>query len=125
MRKWLPAADAIVRMVIENLPSPKEAQRYRVANLYTGPQDDECANAIRECDPNGPVNIFISKMIDTVGDGKRYFAFGRVFSGTVKPQLEVRIMGPNFVFGGSGTDLTIKKNSWPSSCSRCQNRNHF
>jgi elongation factor 2 len=48
-------------------------------------------------------------MIDTVGDGKRYFAFGRVFSGTVKPQLEVRIMGPNFVFGGSGTDLTIKK----------------
>jgi elongation factor 2 len=109
MRKWLPAADALTRMVIENLPSPKVAQVYRVQNLYTGPQDDENAKAIRECDASGPVNIFISKMIDPVGDGKRYFAFGRVFSGTVKPQLEVRIMGPNFVFGESKTDETIKK----------------
>jgi len=108
MRKWLPAADALTRMVIENLPSPKVAQQYRVQNLYTGPQDDECATAIRNCDPNGPVNIFISKMIDPVGDGKRYFAFGRVFSGTIRPQLEVRIMGPNFVFGEK-SDLTIKK----------------
>jgi elongation factor 2 len=108
MRKWLPAADALVRMVIENLPSPKTAQQYRVANLYTGPQDDENATAIRECNPTGPLNIFISKMIDPVGDGKRYFAFGRVFSGTVKPQLEVRILGPNFVFGEK-SDCTIKK----------------
>jgi len=108
MRKWLPAADALTRMVIENLPSPKVAQHYRVQNLYTGPQDDENANAIRNCDASGPLNVFISKMIDPVGDGKRYFAFGRVFSGTVKPQLEVRIMGPNFVFGEK-SDLNIKK----------------
>jgi len=108
MRKWLPAADALTRMVIENLPSPKVAQQYRVHNLYTGPQEDENAKAIRECDASGPLNIFISKMIDPVGDGKRYFAFGRVFSGTVKPQLEVRIMGPNFVFGEK-SDLNIKK----------------
>jgi len=108
MTKWLPAADALIKMIIEHLPSPKTAQKYRVGNLYTGPMDDENAEAIRNCDPNGPLNMFISKMIDPVGDGKRYFAFGRVFSGTVKPQLEVRIMGPNFVLGEK-TDLNIKK----------------
>jgi len=108
MKKWLPVADTLTRLVVENLPSPKVAQQYRVENLYTGPLDDECATAIRNCDPNGPLNIFISKMIDPVGDGKRFYAFGRVFSGTVKPQQEVRILGPNYVFGEK-SELTVKK----------------
>lgn len=108
LRRWLPAADALTRMIIEHLPSPKVAQRYRVETLYTGPMDDENAKAIRECDPAGPLNIFISKMIDPAGDGKHFCAFGRVFSGTVKSQQEVTIMGPDYVFGEK-TDLFHKK----------------
>lgn len=108
MGRWLPVADTLTRMIIEKLPSPKVAQKYRVENLYTGPKDDECARAIRECDPNGPLTIFISKMIDPKGDGKRFYAFGRIFSGTVKSQQEVRILAPNFVFG-ENHDLTVMK----------------
>jgi len=37
--------------------------------------------------------MYVSKMIDPKGDGKRYFAFERVFSGTIKPQQEVYVMG--------------------------------
>lgn len=39
--------------------------------------------------------IFISKMVPS-NDGGRFFAFGRVFSGTVCSGQKVRIMGPNF-----------------------------
>lgn len=64
------------------LPSPRKAQAYRCAALYEGPLDDACANSIKKCDPNGPLMIFISKMVPTSDKG-RFYAFGRVFSGTV------------------------------------------
>jgi elongation factor 2 len=37
---------------------------------------------MRDCDPKGPLMIFISKMVPT-NDFSRFFAFGRIFSGTV------------------------------------------
>jgi elongation factor 2 len=58
------------------------------------------------CDPNGPLMIYISKMVKTAEKG-RFYAFGRVFSGTVKAGQKVRIMGPNYVPGGK-KDLFLK-----------------
>lgn len=43
MRKWLPAGDAMLQMIVIHLPSPVTAQRYRMENLYEGPHDDEAA----------------------------------------------------------------------------------
>ena len=106
LQKWLNAADALLEMIVMSLPSPRKAQEYRVGYLYEGPMDDECANAIRTCDQNGPLMVFISKMIPT-NDKGRFYAFGRVFSGIVRSGEKVRIMGPNYV-PGSKTDLNIK-----------------
>ncbi|CAM6000739.1 unnamed protein product [Sphagnum balticum] len=47
-----------------------------------GPQEDEVATAMRACDPKGPLMIYISKMVPSTDKG-RFYAFGRVFSGTV------------------------------------------
>jgi len=69
-----------------------------VENLYEGPMDDECATAIRNCDPNGPLMMYVSKMVPTSDKG-RFYAFGRVFSGVVSSGQKVRIMGPNFIHG--------------------------
>jgi elongation factor 2 len=73
-------------------------------HLYEGPTDDQTALAIRDCNKDGPVAMFISKMIP---DDGRFYAFGRVFSGTVKAGQKVRIQGPNFV-QGSKVDLHVK-----------------
>eukprot|EP00299_Pterocystis_sp_00344_P012808 c6201_g1_i1.p1 GENE.c6201_g1_i1~~c6201_g1_i1.p1 ORF type:complete len:838 (-),score=213.28 c6201_g1_i1:101-2614(-) len=106
MSRFLPAADALLEMIVLHLPSPKKAQTYRVETLYEGPQDDECATAIRNCDPNGPLMIYISKMVPSTDKG-RFYAFGRVFSGTVSTGQKVRIMGPNYV-PGKKDDLFLK-----------------
>jgi len=82
MQKWINAADTLLEMIVTHLPSPAKAQKYRVENLYSGPQDDAAAEAIRNCDPNGPLTMYISKMVPTSDKG-RFCAFGRVFSGTV------------------------------------------
>ena len=43
MRKWLPAGDALLQMIVIHLPSPVTAQKYRMELLYEGPLDDPCA----------------------------------------------------------------------------------
>lgn len=106
MRKFLPAGDALLEMIVINLPSPATAQRYRVQTLYEGPQDDESAIGIRDCDPKGPLVLYISKMVPTSDKG-RFYAFGRVFSGTIRSGPKIRIQGPNYVPGQKG-DLFIK-----------------
>ena len=53
---------------------------------------------MKKCDPNGDLMMYISKMVPT-NDKGRFYAFGRVFSGTVSTGQKVRIMGPNFIPG--------------------------
>jgi elongation factor 2 len=106
MKKFLPAAEALLEMIALRLPSPATAQGYRVGNLYEGPLDDEAATAIRTCDANGPLMLYVSKMVPSSDKG-RFYGFGRVFAGTVRTGQKVRIMGPNYV-PGKKDDLFIK-----------------
>ena len=106
MRKFLPLGDSLLEMIVINLPSPTTAQRYRVETLYEGPMDDESAVGIRDCDSKGPLVLYVSKMVPTSDKG-RFYAFGRVFSGTARSGLRVRIQGPNYV-PGRKDDLFIK-----------------
>jgi len=106
MRRWLPAGEALLQMITIHLPSPVTAQRYRCELLYEGPGDDEAAMGIKNCDPKAPLMMYISKMVPTSDKG-RFYAFGRVFSGTVGTGTKVRIMGPNFT-PGKKEDLNIK-----------------
>jgi elongation factor 2 len=106
MRKFLPAGDSLLEMIVIYLPSPKTAQRYRVETLYEGPMDDESAIGIRDCDPKGPLVCYISKMVPTSDKG-RFYAFGRIFSGTIRSGPKIRIQGPNYQ-PGKKDDLFVK-----------------
>merc|ERR1719408_392024 len=106
MQIWINAADTLLAMIVTKLPSPRVAQKYRVESLYEGPMDDPAANAIRSCDKDGPLMLYISKMIPTP-DNARFIAFGRVFAGTIRTGMKARIMGPNYI-PGQKEDLFVK-----------------
>merc|ERR1711988_2010946 len=57
MRKWLPAAEALMEMIVLHLPSPAKAQKYRTETLYEGPLDDTCAKGMMECKTDGPLMV--------------------------------------------------------------------
>jgi len=107
MRTWIPAGNALLDMIVEHLPSPDIAQAYRAELLYTGPMDSEEALAVANCDQQGPMSMYVSKMVPTSEKG-RFYAFGRVFSGTIKTGQEIRILGPDFKMGKK-KDLYVKK----------------
>lgn len=117
LSKWMNVAQCVVDMSIKHLPSPKKAQAYRYSYLYEGDLDDPCAQAIKNCDPEGPLMVYVSKMLPS-GDSGRFLAFGRVFSGTARVGQKVVVMGPNFVAGSKvdiyegniqGCDLIVGK----------------
>eukprot|EP00928_Gymnodinium_smaydae_P098743 TRINITY_DN9247_c0_g1_i5.p1 TRINITY_DN9247_c0_g1~~TRINITY_DN9247_c0_g1_i5.p1 ORF type:complete len:1365 (+),score=495.31 TRINITY_DN9247_c0_g1_i5:118-4095(+) len=68
--------------------------------------DDTAAQAIKACDKDGPLMMYVSKMVPTADKG-RFHAFGRVFSGTIATGQKVRIQGPHYK-PGSKEDLNIK-----------------
>jgi elongation factor 2 len=103
MMKFLPAADTLLTMMVEHLPSPKKAQAYRAEMLYAGPLEGPTFLGIKNCDQTAPLILYISKMVPTADKG-RFFAFGRVFSGKVRSGQKTRIMGNNYVYGKK-TDL--------------------
>lgn len=95
MMKWLPLSECLFGTIVKHLPSPKVAQAYRADILYDGDLTDEHAEAIRKCDPNGELIMYISKMIAT-DDNARFIAFGRVFSGTVKQGMDIKVVPPEY-----------------------------
>jgi len=106
MKSWLPAGDCLLCMMAIHLPSPVTAQKYRSEMLYEGPHDDDAYNGMKNCDSNAPLMMYVSKMVPTSDKG-RFYAFGRVFSGTVATGQKCRLMGPNYV-PGKKEDLCVK-----------------
>jgi elongation factor 2 len=106
LQSWIPAHIALLEMMVYHLPSPKMAQTYRFETLYEGPLSDVYSHSIRNCDANGPLIMYVSKMIPTSDKG-RFYAFGRVFAGKICTGHKVRIMGANFV-PGEKKDLYLK-----------------
>merc|ERR1719198_562612 len=106
MQIWINAADTLLSMIVMKLPSPRQAQKYRVENLYEGPMDDAAATAIRNCKADDGLMMYVSKMVPTSDKG-RFYAFGRVFSGTIATGQRVKIQGPHYK-PGSKKDLHTK-----------------
>jgi len=97
MKSFLPIRECLEGIAVLHLPSPKTAQKYRVEHLYQGPLDDELAVGIRNCDPEAPLMIYVSRLVrDPSTKEPRLYAIGRVFSGTVRPGLDVRILGKDY-----------------------------
>lgn len=106
MCRFLPATDTFLEMISIHLPSPSAAQNYRYDILYDGPVKDECALGIKNCDPDGPLMLGISRMIPT-SDKRLFYALGRVFSGTLSGGQKVRIQGPHYE-PGKKDDVSLK-----------------
>ncbi|KAJ7642470.1 eukaryotic translation elongation factor 2 [Mycena polygramma] len=92
MRTFLPADDAIL---------------YRVSTLYEGPMEDECVVGIQACHRAAPLVLHVTKMIPNSEGNGRFYALGRVFSGTVRAGQTVRVLGPKYI-PGRRSDVFVK-----------------
>ncbi|WP_456472774.1 elongation factor EF-2 [Methanocaldococcus sp.] len=76
-----PLHEVVLDMVIKHLPSPPEAQKYRIPHIWKGDINSEVGKAMLNCDPNGPLAGVITKIVMDKHAGA--VSVCRLFSGRV------------------------------------------
>jgi U5 small nuclear ribonucleoprotein component len=82
-------------MIVKHIPSPIETAERLLERYYTGPVDTKVAASMKACDQDGPLVVHITKLFNTA-DAKSFHSFGRVLSGTVRPGMQVRVLGEGY-----------------------------
>jgi len=86
-----PLYKTLLSMIIEHVPPPNVAQKYRIPRLWRGDLNSDVGKALLEADPNGPTVMAVSKV--NVDPHAGLITTGRVFSGTIREGDEVYIIG--------------------------------
>ncbi|MFB0501565.1 MAG: GTP-binding protein, partial [Candidatus Bathyarchaeia archaeon] len=91
LQKTIPLHDAILSMVVKNLPNPVEAQKYRVPKIWKGELESEIGQAMLKCDENGPTVICLTSAQMDPHAG--LVATGRTFSGSIREGDRIYLVG--------------------------------
>lgn len=91
LREVAPIDEAVLSMIIDHLPTPKEAQAYRIPHIWHGDLESVEGKSMTSVDPNAKVNMVIFGITYDPHAGE--VAIGRVFSGTARKGTEIHISG--------------------------------
>ena len=69
-----PLFEVLLDSVIPHLPSPIEAQKYRIPKIWSGDLDSEFGKQLLACDPNGEPAFVITNTIIDAKSGKEISA---------------------------------------------------
>ncbi|CAH0481776.1 unnamed protein product [Peronospora belbahrii] len=83
-----------VDMIVRHVPSPLATAKTKLKNIYTGNQSSEMSivRGIESCDPKAPLMVNIVKLYSSP-DGATFSAFGRIYSGEVCENKDVKVLG--------------------------------
>jgi len=91
LAKKAPVHEVLLDMSVDKLPSPLDAQKYRIPNIWNGDLESEAGAAMLGCDPNGPLSLMITKIWMDPHAGE--VAVGRIYSGTITQGQTVWALG--------------------------------
>lgn len=93
-REWVwknaPLYEVLLDMVVKHLPNPIEAQKYRIPKIWHGELESDFGKSLVHCDPEGKPAFVITRIVIEPRSGKEISA-GRLFSGTLKPGIDVHL----------------------------------
>ena len=82
LRDNLPLDEPMLRMIVDHLPNPVEASKYRIPHIWGGDLSSELGQSLVKSDPNGPLYGMITKIFLDPKRNYQATLIGRVFSGT-------------------------------------------
>ncbi len=86
--KNAPLYEVLLDMVIKHLPSPLEAQKYRIPRIWHGELESEFGKDLLSCNRNGKLAFCVTRITIDPRSG-REIAAGRLYSGTIKEGMQV------------------------------------
>jgi len=91
LAKEAPLHKVILDIIITHLPSPVEAQRYRIPHIWHGDLNSDIAKAMETANPNAIPTLMVTKILMDPHAGE--IAVGRLFSGTIERGQELFTIG--------------------------------
>jgi len=88
----IPIYQAILEMVVDHIPNPKEAQKYRIKKIWEGDIESILGKSMVNCEADAPIVICLSKVINDKG---RLIGTGRIFSGTLRNKTNIFLLREN------------------------------
>ncbi|XP_058759640.1 110 kDa U5 small nuclear ribonucleoprotein component CLO [Vicia villosa] len=101
------SASGFTDMLVQHIPSPRDAAVRKVDHIYTGPKDSSIYKAMTQCDSSGPLMVNITKLYPK-SDCSVFDAFGRVYSGKIQTGQAVRVLGEGYS-PDDEEDMTVKE----------------
>lgn len=93
LRERAPLHEAILNMVVEAMPPPHTAQKYRIPKIWTGNLESEAGKAMLNCSDDGPAVMCVTNIV--VDPQAGVVATGRLFSGTIHEGDTVHLINAN------------------------------
>lgn len=90
LAKKAPLHKVILDMLVRHLPSPVDAQKYRVSKIWRGDIESEIGKQMISCDANGKLAAIVTKMIPDEHVG--FVATARIFSGKIFKGKEILLI---------------------------------
>jgi elongation factor 2 len=90
LQKKLPVYEAIFEMAIKKVPSPREAQAYRIEEIWDGQVNSSIGKALVECTDNGPAIFCVTNVHSNEKGGT--VATGRLFSGKIEKGVRLHLV---------------------------------
>jgi elongation factor 2 len=91
LRETVPLHEAIIEMMITQMPPPHTAQKYRIPKIWRGQLETEIGQAMLNCDENGPAVMIVTNI--NVDPSAGVVATGRLFSGKLETGMQVNLIG--------------------------------
>ena len=86
-----PVHEVLLDMAVTKLPSPVQAQPYRIPNIWTGDLESGIGKAMMACDPDAELAMMITKIWMDPHAGE--VAVGRIYSGAIAQGESVFAIG--------------------------------
>ncbi|XP_057420548.1 110 kDa U5 small nuclear ribonucleoprotein component CLO [Lotus japonicus] len=100
-------ASGFTDMLVQHIPSPRDAAVKKVDHIYTGLKDSSIYKAMTQCDSSGPLMVNVTKLYPK-SDCSVFDAFGRVYSGKIQTGQTVRVLGEGYS-PDDEEDMTVKE----------------
>ena len=91
LQEIAPIDEAILAMIIDHLPDPSIAQRYRIPQIWHGDLNSDMGKAMMDVNKSAPAGIVVFNIMYDPHRGE--VAVGRIFSGDVKKGTDLIITG--------------------------------
>ncbi|MFH1786343.1 MAG: elongation factor EF-2 [archaeon] len=88
LSKKAPSYQVLLDMVVTHLPNPLVAQKYRIPKIWSGDISSELGKSLVNCNADGPLAFMVTKV--NVDPQAGEVATGRLFSGTIKPGMDIK-----------------------------------